>query len=877
MQRIIPKNSKLRRTIFRGFTMLDLSIVCLALLVVLLTFASNIEGKWVIGAVVAVFTATLFIGSGEDRTYILFYYSANFLLSRKRYYKNVQGKRKGRIDDIIPFKSIDNDGVIIYDKYFGAVVEIGSITFGLLDEYEQDSRITAFAQTLNGLSQSGVLQLVKIDRPIDYAEASEILYRKVKSSEAQTDKARTVILKSRQEQIDKMYNVEVKYRPFYYLVLYDDDRNNLYRQVDVARNGIDGAGLSSQMLEGRDVAVFLKYCNTRRFDERYVDEVKEEDYADYIKPEKIKFTYNSYKVDDVYAVTFAIKDYPLYVGNSWGNGIFNIDNTKVVLTIRPTDSVKAVKRLNRVQEEIRSHDARTDSERTERDVHLASVNMLQQSIQNENEMLFDCTLTVTAFNNTQKEDKVFRKEVVSKLQKDGFRISHLFGRQFAGFAASSIARKFKLSGMERGINSDSLAASFPFVFSSIIEPEGFTLGWDYYPVILDIWKRDDLHVNSNMVIFGTSGAGKSFFTKLLLCNVYSENSRIFILDPENEYQKLAGNVGGNYIDVGSATQGRLNPLHIYPVLTDEGEPASPEICFTGHLQFLDSFFRITLNGITSDSLEELNNLVIKMYEASGITRDTDCTQFGAEKFPTFDNLLKCCENELSQCTAPQRRSNLERVKTYIQKFSSGGMYSALWCGPSTLSTDERLVVFNFQSLLNAKNSTVTNAQILVVMRFLDQQIINIREYNRSGAGEIIHPFVVVDEGYKFIDPKYPVALDFVYNWYKRIRKYEGSILFATQNLSDVLGNPEVVAKTSAIVNNSQYSFIFKLPPADLEILSNLYRNAGGINETEHYTIANAKRGECFAICSSRERSNFIVRAHDNVRKLFDEERCNLTA
>ena len=82
--------------------------------------------------------------------------------------------------------------------------------------------------------------------------------------------------------------------------------------------------------------------------------------------------------------------------------------------------------------------------------------------------------------------------------------------------------------------------------------------------------------------------------------------------------------------------------------------------------------------------------------------------------------------------------------------------------------------------------------------------------NRNGDGEVIHPFILLDEGYNFIDPDYPVALQFVYLWYKRIRKYEGSIFFATQNLSDIFGNETVIAKTTAIVNNSQYSFVFGL-------------------------------------------------------------------
>ncbi|MDE5722006.1 MAG: DUF87 domain-containing protein [Clostridia bacterium] len=866
MQRIIPKNSKVKMALFKGLSLSDMILICVAMIFAILILMSNFASKIILLVVFVVFVAGLLIGSDEDKMYKQLYYFCHYAVSRKHYEK---GAKHGNASDLIPFKEIRADGVIVYDGYFGAVVEVGSVSFGLLDEQEQDRRISEFALVLNSLSQSSVIQLVKIDRPINYDDVARRLFEKLERVlEGNRDPVQEAVLRARLEQVDKMNNILPQYRPYYYIVIYDETETALLNQVDVCRNGLDNAGLDSEMLEGEDVAVFFKYCYTRNFDERKVDEA--EDYADYVKPEKVKFSLGSYTCDNVYAFTLAVRDYPLYVSNSWGAELFNIDNTKVVLTIKPVDKHKAIKRIDGAVVEVSAQRRVKLSEAQAQETHVQTMALLQQSIQNENEMLFDCTLTVTAFNNTEKPDATFRKDIRRKLMTSGFRISYMIGRQFDGFAAATVARRKRLRAYERGINSESLAAVFPFVFSSVIEPDGFTLGFEYYPVILDIWKRSADYINSNLVIFGKSGSGKSFFTKLLLLNVYSENSRIFILDPEDEYKTLAQNVKGAFIDVGSATQGRLNPLHIYPVLTDEGEIAAPDITFSAHLQFLDSFFRITLTGITADSLEELNNQVIAMYENFGITRETDCSEYTPDKFPTFDNLLATVEKALNdgEEMTMQRRQNLERIKTYIMKFATGGMFSTLWCGPSTLETSEKLTVFNFQSLFGTSNKVVANAQILVVMRYLDQQIINIREHNRS-TGDIIHPFIVVDEGYNFIDPKYPIALDFIYLWFKRIRKYEGSIAFITQNLIDVLGNQEVVAKTTAIINNSQYSFIFSLAAKDIEILTDLYKNAGGINDTERMQIANAGNGDCFAICSSRQRTAFHVFAHDTVRALFD--------
>lgn len=385
---------------------------------------------------------------------------------------------------------------------------------------------------------------------------------------------------------------------------------------------------------------------------------------------------------------------------------------------------------------------------------------------------------------------------------------------------------------------------------------------------MDIWKRDNKqYINSNIIVLGKSGSGKSFFTKTLLSLLFSENSRIYILDPENEYATLCRNVGGRFIDVGNATEGRINPLHVYQVMTEDGMSASPEVVFSAHLQFLESFFKITLAGITADSLEELNNILIKVYKDKGIDETTDCSEFGADKYPTFDDLLATVEKKITQEELQARKANLERIRTYVAKFAKNGRFSTLWNGESTLTSEEDFVVFNFQSLLSSKNNIVANAQMLVIMRYLNQQIINIREMNRSGSK--IHPVIAIDEGYALIDENNPIGLDFIFMWYKRIRKYNGTIMFLTQNLSDILGNQAIVSKTTAIINNAQYSFIFSLAPADITILMDLYKTAGGINDTERSQIANAGNGECFAICSAQERTSFKVVASNVIYTIFD--------
>ena len=871
MIREIPKKSKSKLIVWGKLTVTDVSLLFLFGIIGVLIILSNLPYKWFVELGYIGFVVMLFQGDDDVKIYEILQDVIRYLLGNKKYGTAAKkNTRKNNVDLLMPQTGITEDGIIEYDGlYYAGVLSVSSIEFRLLDEYSQDNKVEQFATILNRLSSEQQAQIVKIDRPINFDKIGDHVFSKIQ--ECKDDNVRKVLLQSRLAQIDALNNIEKQYRPYYYLVLFDDNKESLQNTLDTTKSSLWQMGLPSEQLNQKEVAIFLKYCYIRSFDEREIDKLSPDEYLNWVKPKSVEFNSFGAKVDGVEAVTMAVSDYPLNVDNAWGSQLFNIDNTKVVLTIKPTNKEKAIKRIDRVCTEIEARDNIVKTSEIISDVtHVGTMQSLLMNMQNGNENLFDCTLSITGFNYENKKQATFRKDLRSEIAKGGFRTTYLGFRQIDGMISSSITRRNRLSRYERGINSKPLAAVFPFVFTSIIDEKGLPLGHWNYPVFLDPWKRDYNHTNSNMTIYGKSGGGKSYFTKTLMSHLYSDNCKLYVLDPENEYDVMVKNYGGNMVDVGSATTGRLNPFHIYGILTDTGEAAPTDVVFTNHLRFLESFFQVAIPDLKKDSLEILNNFVLETYNDKGINSDTDCSGFKPEQFPIFDDLMKVIDKHLDEESQnPIQRHNLELLKTYMSKFAGDGRNAKLWNGPSTLTSDSDFEVFNFQSLLEGKNSVVANSQMLLVMRYLEQQIIKIREMNRDiPEDKWLHPCIIIDEGYNFIDPKYPVALDFVYMWYKRIRKYGGMICFITQNLGDIFGNQEIISKTTAIVNNSQYSFVFPLAPADLEILTDLYKNAGEINPAERAEIANGQRGHCFLISGARERTSFQVVANDTVSDLF---------
>ena len=288
-----------------------------------------------------------------------------------------------------------------------------------------------------------------------------------------------------------------------------------------------------------------------------------------------------------------------------------------------------------------------------------------------------------------------------------------------------------------------------------------------------------------------------------------------------------------------------------------------------HLQFLEQFFKTILPGISSDAFEILNSLVVDLYKEKGITEQTRISKLKPEDYPIFDDLYNLICRRIEASQDDYERKNLIIVQTYIKKFASGGRNSNLWNGPSSISTKENFVCFNFRSLLANNNEIIANAQMLLVFKYLNNEIIKNRDFNLryETKRKVI---VAVDEAHVFINPNYPIALDFMQQMAKRIRKYSGMQIVITQNIKDFVGSPEIARQSTAVINASQYSLIFSLAPSDLNDLVELYKKSGEINQEEQNSIVTAGVGQTFLITGPMHRTMVQIVSSDYARKLFGD-------
>lgn len=538
---------------------------------------------------------------------------------------------------------------------------------------------------------------------------------------------------------------------------------------------------------------------------------------DLIAPSSLEIHSSYFRLGTKYGRTMYVFGYPRELYTGWLSPLINIDQVlDISMYVYPVDTQVVLNNLRKKVTQLEA-DMQLSAEKGRtrdpgREAALMDAEELRNQLQVGSERFFRFGLYITLYADSLEELSFIQHEVET-----------LFGQQLVYSKIASSQQEQGLNStipqmadqlqIRRNMNTGAISTSFPFTSADLTQEKGVLYGINMHNNGLVIFDRFSLE-NANMVVFAKSGAGKSFTVKLEALRSMMTGSDILIIDPENEYQKLADAVGGSYIRLSLNSDTRINPFDLPRVIdSDEADDALRANLVTLHglLRLMLGGSQVTASnqvytGLTPAEEADLDQGLIDTYARAGITSDP-LTHHSTP--PTISDLYDTLLHMGG--TGPQLAQRLRKYTT--------GTFAGIFSQQSNIDINNTMVVFNIRDLEDELRP--------VAMYIILSHIWNItRSIQRKRM-------LIVDEAWQLM--KYDDSANFLFSLAKRARKYALGLTTITQDVEDFMGSK----MGRAIVANSSMQLLLKQSTSAVDVLADVFK----LTEEERKRLANFPVGQ----------------------------------
>ena len=454
---------------------------------------------------------------------------------------------------------------------------------------------------------------------------------------------------------------------------------------------------------------------------------------------------------------------------------------------------------------------------------------IRKEMQINNQELYFLYIYITTYSNNLKELEYLLNKIEGLMQAKGIQTRRGYFRQEQAYIAclpfmdnNPILKEVS----KRNVLTDGLVATYPFISSTMFDEDGIFIGTNIYNdslVFIDRYNSNK-YKNANICIFGTSGAGKSFYTKLLILRYRLIGIEQYVIDPEREYCNLCENLNGTLIKLGPKSNNYINIFDIRKDSLEDDEQGY----LSNKIDKLMGFFNLIFENINEEEKSLLEEKIIELYKLKNITFE-DSSLYKKENnkitikpvfkdtydMPIFQDLYELLKNDI--------KTNKLSIK--LIPFIKGS-----------------LKYFN-----NYTNVELNNKLIVADVYELGEENLKYGIYlftelfwDKIKKDRNIKKAIYLDEIWRLIGvTSNSKVAAFIYKIFKTIRKYGGSGVAITQDISDLF-SLENGTYGKSILNNSSIKSFFSLEEENIMILEK-YTN---LSEKEKIEIKSLKKGEC---------------------------------
>jgi type IV secretory pathway VirB4 component len=497
---------------------------------------------------------------------------------------------------------------------------------------------------------------------------------------------------------------------------------------------------------------------------------------------------NYLKIGDKLAKTLFVFSYPRYLSTGWFEPLINLPNLfDIAIFIDPIDTGSALKNLRKKAGQLESQMNEEQEKGLVRNPVLETaindVESLRDSLQQSSEKLFNTGVYITIYADTIDDLARLESKLVTMMEAKLIYLKPALFEQLEGLSSILPINDDKLQ-IYSPMNTSPISSFFPFVSEDLSSNQGIMYGINLHNNNLVIFDRFSLE-NANEVVFAKSGSGKSYTTKLeILRALMAGIDMVIVIDPENEYGRLAETFNGSQFNISLSSHSHINPFDIPPI--PEGE--TPSDVLRSHIVNLASLLKLMLGKLSPEEDSILDRAITETYASREIVADRD---FSGKEAPLLGDLETILRN------LDGGRELAEKLYKYTK-----GSFAGFLNQPTNIDVNNRLIIFSIRDL----EEELRPLGMFVVLNFI---------WNLVRA-KLAKRLLFIDEAW--IMMQNDDSATFLFGLVKRGRKYYLGITTITQDVEDFLRSPY----GRPIVTNSSLQLLLKQAPATIDILAKAF-------------------------------------------------------
>lgn len=511
-----------------------------------------------------------------------------------------------------------------------------------------------------------------------------------------------------------------------------------------------------------------------------------------IAPSALEINTNHLRLGNKYSKTLFIFTYPRYLSTGWFSPIINYpDLLDVSIFINPVEATVALKNLRKKATQVEAQLMEGEEKGKIRNPILETaredIENLRDALQQNREGMFSVAAYITLYAENSEALKKLESRVTNMLES---RLIYAKPAMFQQIEAlnSVLPLGYDRLNITTPLNSGPISSFFPFISLNMTSDIGILYGINRHNNTLVIFDRFSLE-NANMVIFAKSGSGKSYAAKLEALRLLMTGVNVLIIDPENEYERLATAVGGSYFKISLASEYHVNPFEI-PVIPPDEDPAE---VLRSHIVNLTGLIKLMVGETTAEEDTVLDRALTETYASREIIPGKDFSKATAPLLKDMETILRNMEGG---------KSLADRLYRFTE-----GSFAGFTNQPSNVDLHNRLIIFSMRDL----EEELRPIAMYIILNFIWSLI----------RGELKKRIVFIDEAWILM--KNRDSATFLFGLVKRARKYFLGVTTITQDVEDFLLSPY----GRPIITNSTLQLLLKQAPAMMETIAKTFNLSEG--------------------------------------------------